>query len=137
MVGVHVSPTVFFNVRGIAPWEDGFQRTDIQCRVWKSGASAAASRQPNGESGSPRTWFDDIKDVSERIYDELHFFFFFLLSCFCVRVYGARAKPVRGEVEGKTNHVSFQNFRYEAAVDPSEHNDDACSSDKKKQQTRS
>lgn len=25
MVGVHVSPTVFFNVRGITPWEDGFK----------------------------------------------------------------------------------------------------------------
>lgn len=39
-------------------------------------------------------------------------------------------EPVCGEVKGKMNHISFQNFYYEAAVDPSEHTDGVCPGDK-------
>lgn len=60
--------------------EDKFQHTDVQYRAWKSGESAAVSRQLNGESGLTRMWFD-IKDFSERILDKLYFFFLFLSVC--------------------------------------------------------
>jgi hypothetical protein len=38
-----------------------------------------------------------------------------------------------GEGVGKTNHISFQNFHYEAAVDPSEHTGKACPCDREKE----
>lgn len=52
-MGVHVSPTVFFNVRK-------FERVILQgantrTRELKSAASAVASPLPSGESGSPKT----------------------------------------------------------------------------------
>lgn len=39
-------------------------------------------------------------------------------------------RPGSGEGVGKTNHISFQNFHYEAAVDPSEHTGRACPCDR-------
>lgn len=41
-----------------------------------------------------------------------------------------RTGPGPGEGVGKTNHISFQNFHYEADVDPSEHTGRACSCDR-------
>lgn len=65
-----------------------------------------------------------IRDIGEAHLGQAGVGFFFFL-----RIYGARIEPVHEKVKGKTNHISFQNFHYEAAVDPSEH-DNACPCDK-------
>lgn len=86
--------------------------------------SAVASPRLNGENGWQRMWFDGVGHRWVRMHDTLGF------NCGAYMGSQDRAGPRAGEGVGKTNHISFQNFHYEAAVDPSEHTGNACPCDR-------
>lgn len=60
VIGVHVSPTVFFNVRAKNPLFAYPYRphTDKPRREWRSAVSAVASLPNSGKSGWLRMWFE-------------------------------------------------------------------------------
>jgi hypothetical protein len=126
VVGVHVTPTVFFNVRKTIHRKK-FQGTDHCPREWKSVGSAVASLQLSGENGWQRTWFDGPGHRWGRMHDMLGF----ICGVYMGRL--DRGGPGAGEGVGKTNHISFQNFHYEAAVGPSEQTGKACPCDREKE----
>lgn len=72
-------------------------------------------------------WFDGQGHRCGRMHDRLGF----ICGVYMGRL--DRGGPGAGEGVGKTNHISFQNFHYEAAVDPSEHTGKACPCDREKE----
>lgn len=58
LVGVHVSPTVLFNVSTNEAVPNGRTHTDFHCRVSMNQAFRAASQRRTGRSGCRRTLFD-------------------------------------------------------------------------------
>jgi hypothetical protein len=72
VVGVHVTPTVFFNVRKTTHRKK-CQGTDHCPREWKSAGSAVASLRLSGENGWQRTWFDGQGHRWGRMHDMLGF----------------------------------------------------------------